>query len=110
MNESLKEMWELFELEEFPEGSRLREVEGLRFEQVDALAAACVSAFIRLGALDAECCAVLEENLRRLNVMADLADEADQPYFIRLRDIAHAVRDRAAALNPPAPAAGPGER
>ncbi len=110
MSESLKEVWELFELEEFPEGSRLREVEGLRFEQVDALAAACIATFIRLGALDAECFAVLEKNLRRLNVMAEAADEGDQPYFIRLRDIAQAVRDRAAALNPAAPAAGSGER
>lgn len=98
MNEELKETWSTFELEEFPEGSRARVVDGLRFEQVDALAAACVSTFIRTGVLDAECLALLEENVGRLNAMADTAEEGDRPYFKRLHDIAVAVRDQAAAL------------
>jgi hypothetical protein len=89
----LKESWLAFEVEEFPPASLGRKVKGMLYEQVDAVAAGCISTFLRTGALDGECLALLDEALDRLNEMAALAPEGeDRTYFTRLLEIARGVR------------------
>lgn len=88
----LAAMWREFEVEEFPENGMGRAVDGLTFEQVDAVAAGCVSTFLRTGALDDECLALLDGALARLDRIVLAAGEEARPYFTRLLAIASDVR------------------
>jgi hypothetical protein len=93
MTPELKTAWYAFELEEYPPASLGRTVKGMLYEQVDAVAAGCISTFLRTGVLDDDCLALLDDALDRLNEMAALAPEgADREYFTRLWEIAREVR------------------
>jgi hypothetical protein len=93
MTADLKEDWLRFELEEFPETCLGRRVGEFSWEQVDAVAAACISTWLTTGALDRECLAVLDDAILRLAEMTALADVDECSYFETLLDFARRVRD-----------------
>ncbi len=99
MQAKLKDRWHAFEVEEFPPACLGRTVNGMLYEQVDAVAAACISTFLKKGELDDECRALLDDALIRLELMAGAVEEAHQPYFTRLlalaRETRQAVGDKA---------------
>ena len=90
--DELKELWLAFELEEFPAACEGLTVKGMLYEQVDAVAAACIATFLRTGALDDECLALFDGALDRLAAIEAAVDESDRPYFTRFLEIAAAVR------------------
>lgn len=90
--ESIAREWDAFELLEFPPDCEGREVEGEAFEDVDAIAAGCVSVFLSAGGLDAECTALLAAARRRLGLMADLLPDGEaKGYFARFAALADRV-------------------
>ena len=89
----LKASWYAFEVEEFPPACQGRIVRGMLYEQVDAVAAGCISTFLKTGALDDECLAMLDDTLVRLLEMAAASPDADErAYFTRLGEIGLEVR------------------
>lgn len=93
MTAEWKEEWLRFELEEFPELCLGRRAGDMSWEQVDAVAAACISTALATGALDRECLAVLDDAILRLAEMTALADVDERSYFESLLDFARRVRD-----------------
>ncbi len=96
--------WRAFELEEFPPACLGRPAGGMTCEQADALAAACISTFLKQGRLDAECRTLLDGAIADLaHAMKDL-ESTDKAYFERLLNLAREVRIAAAGADPIPPA------
>lgn len=96
MNDAFRAEWLAFELEEFPAECLGRTVDGQTWEQVDAVAAACISTHLASGKLDADCLRLMDEAIIRLAEMAALAEEDVRSYFVRLLELARQAREDAA--------------
>ena len=92
MRTNVKDRWTAFEVEEFPPACLGRTVNGMLYEQVDAVAAGCISTFLKRGELDGECRALLDAALIKLEIMAGAVEESHKPYFTRLLEIARDTR------------------
>jgi hypothetical protein len=93
MNDELRKEWRIFELEEFPAACTGRAAGDQTWEQVDAVAAACIATLLASGTLDGECRALLEDAILRLTEITALAEEEHRHYFSQLLGLASQARE-----------------